>query len=821
MSKSYGTNGDMETGAQPSFNNPHLSEAEYAALHGQGNEAIGAKVDETNDVDFTLKQGGNAAGTIQEQLNKVEIIEPAAKKEAEGGMGPFGNPVFVVGLFLLADIGKALFDPFVRGTLVNSGMQGIMVCVLNLVSALAITAAIHGKKGISQCMDKAMIIQYAAPAAFFAGSTLLSFIANKFLQGALKKILLQMRIPMTAFLASFITGATYTGLQWCCIALLVCTVVSFNFLQGGGAGAGGDKIVVGVFLLILQSFFAVMGSLVAEKFLKKKSSCPFNIQKFQIEAAQIGWSLLMGMFLSPLVNYGCDAIEGNINYDNYNKSTWWAYNSRFITWVESHQFEGKYDPTTGANKDKSLVNERNAVIGKLNKALGQDGYRLQALESVKPVDSTSALKARVASVKKDTGIKDAEAYFKREDAFFHRYRFAGKVEGVGADTLAKNFVLNWGVDDSNMVLTPSSAGAINQMSGLPKSYAFSAKVTDGVADGTTFFSMDNLWDDNNNELKSVQVATMKVNYKDNQTTITFETIDSEKKDKETKAPIAGSMSKTYVNEVTKSGSPVAKHTVTCDGVVPFATMEGNDQSTFKSQGNEAEGGAYVGKTLRNCSVNGAKATVYSYPGRVAAGMFDRKKTTGTCDYVQCDLTDREEEELSYMSFWFFIGHPTALKPYQYNKNESTGKVAAPTDAKSFYQWAEVDRPYKSWDLFAGFNSFPVIVAILMVSGQSWMSGLITKVVSSLGKNIVQAAATCTVVVLETMLIKTPEEALKTDWVKLLTGTLAVILTALLFSLLPKAPKKAAPKPEESKKPEEQALELSEPQVVAGKQVRNH
>ena len=106
------------------------------------------KVD--NNADFTLKQGGNSAGTIKSQVENLEIIKPeAAKANPAGGMGPFSNPLFVVVVFMCADVGKALFDPFVRGTLVNSGIQGVCVCLLNLLSALAITfAAVLAVAGI-------------------------------------------------------------------------------------------------------------------------------------------------------------------------------------------------------------------------------------------------------------------------------------------------------------------------------------------------------------------------------------------------------------------------------------------------------------------------------------------------------------------------------------------------------------------------------------------------------------------------------------------------------------------------------------------------
>ena len=47
-------------------------------------------------------------------------------------------------------------------------------------------------------------------AVFLASLVVCNLIANKFLTGAMQKILNQLRIPMTAVMAPMITGATYT-----------------------------------------------------------------------------------------------------------------------------------------------------------------------------------------------------------------------------------------------------------------------------------------------------------------------------------------------------------------------------------------------------------------------------------------------------------------------------------------------------------------------------------------------------------------------------------------------------------------------------------
>ena len=57
-------------------------------------------------------------------------------------------------------------------------------------------------------------------------------------------------------------NANNSGLQWLTIAILLFAVAGFNFLTTAPGGGEGGLFLIGIFLLLIQIFFAVLGSLV-------------------------------------------------------------------------------------------------------------------------------------------------------------------------------------------------------------------------------------------------------------------------------------------------------------------------------------------------------------------------------------------------------------------------------------------------------------------------------------------------------------------------------------------------------------------------------
>merc|ERR1712151_1318141 len=85
---------------------------------------------------------------------------------------------------------------------------------------------------------------------------------------------------------------------------------------------------------------------------------------------------------------------------------------------------------------------------------------------------------------------------------------------------------------------------------------------------------------------------------------------------------------------------------------------------------------------------------------------------------------------------------------------------------------------KGWVFFAIFSN----------AGQSWMSAYLSKVLSSLWKNICAAVAMALVAIIEKCLMPTPQDWAETKPVNVVLGTAGIILTVFVFQLAPKAPK---------------------------------
>ena len=65
---------------------------------------------------------------------------------------------------------------------------------------------------------------------FFSVSQLFYAVQSNMLQPAQQKVLSQLRIPITAFLAKVIMGHGYTGLQWMMIVSITIAVFEFSLL---------------------------------------------------------------------------------------------------------------------------------------------------------------------------------------------------------------------------------------------------------------------------------------------------------------------------------------------------------------------------------------------------------------------------------------------------------------------------------------------------------------------------------------------------------------------------------------------------------------
>merc|ERR1719247_2860181 len=114
-------------------------------------------------------------------------------------------------------------------------------------------------------------------------------LASVFLtSGSMKKVLGQMRIPMTMVFSGMIMGARYTGLQKLAVGMILSSVWMFMVVVGGGKTVIGEAVkdpdfLVGFAVMILANLAAVFGTLVSEKFLKKGAKTSFYIRMFHIQ----------------------------------------------------------------------------------------------------------------------------------------------------------------------------------------------------------------------------------------------------------------------------------------------------------------------------------------------------------------------------------------------------------------------------------------------------------------------------------------------------------------------------------------------------------
>lgn len=174
-----------------------------------------------------------------------------------------------------------------------------------------------------------------------------------------------------------------------------------------------------------------------------------------------------------------------------------------------------------------------------------------------------------------------------------------------------------------------------------------------------------------------------------------------------------------------------------------------------------------------------------YPGSVAAGVSLGDMVV--CSRRMCFMEDAQfDASMGYMG-WMY-------KDFRWMMTKDDSDIKTnPFKFAEFHAWGRKPLPaFYVLNLF-----FPL--AVFMNAGQSWMSAYLSKVLSSLWKNICAAVALTLIVVLEKCLVTMPHDKMRTDWSKVGFATFGVIVTVFVFQMAPKAPKpEAAKKDIESK-----------------------
>lgn len=182
-------------------------------------------------------------------------------------------------------------------------------------------------------------------------------------------------------------------------------------------------------------------------------------------------------------------------------------------------------------------------------------------------------------------------------------------------------------------------------------------------------------------------------------------------------------------------------------------------------------------------IQGTK-TVWTYPGSVAAGVKN------VCTMSLCYIGQKDWE----LNFNFAGSTPKKL--YKQEKYDTEDKIRVEMQANPF-KWGTISG-YSLNPLPWEFVNLFILFATISNIGQSWMSAWVSKILSSLWKNICAAISLALIACIDRIFItafSNPVDWAKTDIIKILLATVTVLLSVLVFQNAPKAPKKEEKKDE--------------------------
>lgn len=197
---------------------------------------------------------------------------------------------------------------------------------------------------------------------------------NIFFDGSTRKVFTQLRIPITAFLSKFITGAKYTTLQWIMMTIIIFACFSFHTLAQGDSLAKMDEakkklFVAGLLVSILSSGAASAGSLVGEKYLKAMKKVPFPVMIWRMQTWSVIFSILalftflpiMGLFLDGIQGDGCDCTGKQFSAN-------WIFTKNINHFTYSKGFTAimKYEATDYAKEHKIFGETIDRVVPQFN-----------------------------------------------------------------------------------------------------------------------------------------------------------------------------------------------------------------------------------------------------------------------------------------------------------------------------------------------------------------------------------------------------------------------------------------------------------------------
>lgn len=253
--------------------------------------------------DDVLSNGGDG------QARSIQKVVAEAAPVKDDASQPVVIVVSIVAVYILADVMKNVLDRLVlHDTGINPSYVTGVAGILHIILAFALTLFFNKMEGIRSIFNKQSLLQYMLPAGCFCLSQGVGLMVSQFIDAGTKKVLNQLRIPITAVVGRFVMNKGYTPLQWMAVIMISISALVFDKLRASpeeswqkGNKAGGDSFTAGFTCSLLCSFFACLGSVVSEKFLKKGGKVAPWIQKAQIELCQMCFNVCSTFIIYPYV----------------------------------------------------------------------------------------------------------------------------------------------------------------------------------------------------------------------------------------------------------------------------------------------------------------------------------------------------------------------------------------------------------------------------------------------------------------------------------------------------------------------------------------
>lgn len=179
-------------------------------------------------------------------------------------------------------------------------VQVFVNAVVSMAIGVCLAAVGGGVPLMKECVNPRTCISVLPISALFNVAKIAGFQALYELDAGTFKLLLQLGLPMTAVFSTPILRRRYTFAQWEGLAMITLSAAAFSIAKYRTMRGGDSNIKLGIFYALVSVGLGCLGSVVAERFLKK-TQFPFYVQKVQLDVGGSAFGALM-VFVYPYVN---------------------------------------------------------------------------------------------------------------------------------------------------------------------------------------------------------------------------------------------------------------------------------------------------------------------------------------------------------------------------------------------------------------------------------------------------------------------------------------------------------------------------------------